>query len=145
MSLIGCYNKKITKEQSSLSEKKVKEDYKLQVQCGKQCKEYFDKEYGNGFINWGSGEQLTSNYTDHYNKKLNKCFIQITSIEVVKNIENKFKRIVTKTLFDLNENNKYASFIQFENDNEPVNCRILEEYCNSIKEWDSLVKPYMED
>lgn len=145
MSVVGCNNQNIIKEQSSLSEKKIKGDYELQKKCGKQCEEYFNKEYGNGIINKGDGEQLISNYTNHYNKKLNKCYILITSTEFIRNMENKIESIRIKTLFDLNENREYGSFIQFENNNKPINCRILEKYCNSEKEWDLLVKPHMED
>jgi hypothetical protein len=43
----------------------------------------------------------------------------------------------------LNENKEYGSLIQFENNKKPNNCRILEKYCNSEKEWDLIVKPYM--
>ena len=136
MSLVGCNNQNIIKEQSSLSV--------FQEQCGKRSNEYFNKEYGNGIINGGDGERLISNYTNHYNNKLHKCYILITSTEFIRNMENKIENIRMKTLFDLNENKEYGSLIQFENNNKPINCRILEKYCNLEKEWDSLVKPYME-
>jgi hypothetical protein len=135
--LVGCNNQNIIKEPSSLSE--------LQEQCVKRSKEYFKKEYGNGIINGGVGERLISNYTNHYNKKLNKCYILITSTEFIKNKENKIENIRVKTLFELNENKEYGSLIKFENNNELINCRILEKYCNLEREWDLVVKPYMEE
>ena len=134
---VGCNNQNIIKEPSSLSE--------LQEQCVKRSKEYFKKEYGNGIINGGDGERLISNYTNHYNKKLNKCFILITSTEFIRNMENKIENIRIKTLFELNENKEYGSLIQFENNNKLINCRILEKYCNLEKEWDFIIKPYMEE
>ena len=138
MFVVGCNNHNTIKEQS-------KEKYELQERCGKWCEEYFNKEYGNGIINGGDGERLISNYTNHYNKKINKCFILITSTEFIRNMENKIESIRMKTLFDLNKNKEYGSLVQFENNNKPINCRILEKYCNSEKEWDLLVKPYRED
>ena len=138
MFVVGCNNQNVIKEQS-------KEKYGLQEKCGKRYEEYFNKEYGNGIINGEDGERLISNYADHYNKKLNKCFILITSIEFIRNMENKIQNIRIKTLFDLNENKEYGSLIQFKNNNKPNNCRILEKYCNSEKEWDLLVKSYMEE
>ena len=135
--LLGCNNQNIIKEPSSLSE--------LQEQCVKRSKEYFNKEYCNGIINCGYEERLTSNYTNHYNKKLNKCYILITSTEFIRNKENKIENIGLKTLFELNENKEYGSLIKFENDNKLINCRILEKYCNFEKEWDLVVKPYMEE
>ena len=35
--------------------------------------------------------------------------------------------------------------LHIENDNKPCRCRILEKHCDSEKEWDLIVKPYMED
>jgi hypothetical protein len=142
--IIGCNNKNIIKEQSFLSEKKIKGDDELQKQCEKHCEEYFKKEYGGGIINGEKGERLTSSYTDHYNKKFQTCFILINSTEFI-NVSGKIESIRMKTFFDVNENREYGSVIQFENDNKPVNCRILEKYCNSEKEWDLIVKPYMEE
>lgn len=144
MSVIGCNNQNIIKEQSSLSEKKIKGDYELQKRCGKQCEEYFKKEYGNGIINGEKGERLISSYINHYNKKFHTCFILINSTEFI-NVQGKIENIKMKTFFDLNENRKYGSLIQFEKDNKPCSCRILEKYCNLEEEWDSLVKPYMEE
>jgi len=137
MSIVGCNNHKIIKEPSSLSE--------LQEQCVNRSKEYFKKEYGNGMINGENGERLISKYTNHYNEKLNKCYILITSTEFIRNKENKIENIGLKTLFELNENKEYGSLIKFENDNKLINCRILEKYCNLEREWDLVVKPYMED
>jgi hypothetical protein len=137
LSLVGCHNQNIIKEQSSLSG--------LQEQCVNRSKEYFKKEYGNGMINGKNGERLISKYANHYNKKLNKCYILITSTELIRNKENKIENIRIKTLFELNENKEYGSLIKFENNNELINCRILEKYCNLEKEWNLVIKPYMEE
>ena len=88
MSIVGCNNQNIIKEQSSLSE--------LQEQCGKQSEEYFNKEYGNGTINTKM-ETTDICYTNHYNKKLNKCFILIKSTQIFKDNENKIENIKMKT------------------------------------------------
>src|SRR5208283_2188684 len=144
MSLVGCNNHNIIKEQFFTSEKKIKGDDELQKECGKKSEEYFKKEYGDGIISGMKGEQLTSSYTDHYNKKFHACFILINSTEFI-NTSGKIESIRMKTFFDLNENREYGSLIQFENDNKPCRCRILEKDYNSEEEWDLIVKPYMED
>ncbi|MFZ1981384.1 MAG: hypothetical protein WAU61_08760 [Smithella sp.] len=144
ISLVGCNNHNIIKEQLSPSEKKIKEDDDLQKECGKKSEEYFKKEYGGGIINGEKEERLTSSYTNHYNKKFHTCFILINSTEF-RNVYGKIESIRMKTFFDVNENRKYGSFIQFENDNKPSTCRILEKDYDSEKEWDLIVKPYMEE
>jgi hypothetical protein len=71
-------------------------------------------------------------------------FHPINSTEFI-NVYGKIESIRMKTFFDVNENRKYGSLIQFENDNKPSTCRILEKDYDSEKEWDLLVKPYMEE
>jgi hypothetical protein len=144
ISLVGCNNHKIIKEQFPPSGEKIKGADELQKQCEKKSEEYFKKEYGGGIINGEKGERLTSSYTDHYNKKFYTCFILMNSTEFI-NMKGEIKSIRIKTFYDLNENREYGSLIQFENDNKPCSCRILEKYCDSEKEWDLMVKPYMED
>jgi hypothetical protein len=60
-------------------------------------------------------------------------------------VYGKIESIRMKTFFDVNENRKYGSLIQFENDIKPSTCRILEKDYDSEKEWDLIVKPYMEE
>jgi hypothetical protein len=144
ISLVGCNNHNIIKEQFSPSEKKIKGDDELQKECGKKSEEYLKKEYGGGILNGERGERMTSSYTNHYNKKFHTCFMLINATEFI-NVKGDIKSIRIKTFYDVNENREYGSLIQFENDNKPNNCRILEKYCNSEEEWDSLVKTYMED
>jgi hypothetical protein len=108
----------------------AKEIYELQERCGKQTSEFFKKEYGNGIASNG----IFSGYQNHYNKKLNKCFIIITSTSPSMKLKN---------LFDFNENKELGSFVV--NKYLPMDCRVFEKKCKSEEEWDSLVKPYMEE
>lgn len=114
--LIGCSNKD--------NERKV--DYQLQKQCGEDSERFFKKQYkefGNSFNGF---------YQNHYNKKLNKCFI----------IVNHNDSPPFKTLFDVNESKIYG-MISSGGDS----CFVLDKKCQnkSEQEWDSLVKPYMEE
>jgi hypothetical protein len=51
----------------------AKEEYELQARCGKQTEEFHKKEFGDGIVTTKDGQAIVS-YTNHYNKKLNKCF-----------------------------------------------------------------------
>ena len=143
MSLVGCNNQNPTKEKSSVQEKRnVKEEYELQDKCGQRTSEFFKKEYGNGIDNSKDGIMM-SGYQNHYNKKLNKCFILITSKDHPK--DKKMDVLLMKNIYDFNENKEYGSFSKFRKDVTPSDCNVLEKTCNSEQEWDSLVKPYMEE
>jgi hypothetical protein len=140
MSLVGFNNQNPTKEQSSVSKITPKDDYELQEKCEKRCDKYFKEDYGNGF-----DEDVISNYTYHYNKKLNKCFILINSIEFIRNIGDKYENITMKTLFEFNENKEYGSLVLFRKNIKTESCFVLDKPCNSEQEWDLLVVPYMEE
>lgn len=142
VSLIGC-NKENPKEQPPVSlstqddERKV--DYQLQESCGKISRELFTEKYGNGLLQMDNQNIIVS-YKNHYNKKLNKCFILVKSETIV-------KREIIKTLItlgDLNENKEYGR-LQFTKENQLVGCALLEQGCKSESEWNLLIKPYMEE
>jgi len=120
MSLVGCNNQKSTKEQST---KSIKEVYELQEKCGKRCEEWVKKDY-NG---------RNCSYKNHYNNKLNKCFILVSCNDGVPH----------ELLFDVNENNNLGGLSDFKKGS--VFCSIMCKECKSKSEWDLLVKPYMEE
>ena len=116
MSLLGCNNKN------------PKEVYDLQVRCGQQCDEYFKKEYGEGDIKQKKELWVHEN---HYNKKLNKCFILLDQIVGSKE----------KELYEINEHKIYGLY-----DGRSTSfCHMLEKKCKSQDEWNKLVNPYMEE
>ena len=124
MSLVGCNNQTPTKEGKSVSQKQLKEEYDLQERCGKRCEEWFKKNY-NG---------MNCFYKNHYNNKMNKCFILINCNEGMGQTQN---------LWDVNENNKFGGLSVFKEGS--VLCSMLGKECKSKEEWDLLVKPYMEE
>lgn len=122
-----------------------KEEYELQEHCGKRAQEIFKQENGNGITNTKDGQALTG-YTNHYNKKLNKCFVLQTTTDLsYKNKQEKKSSSTLITLYDVNENKDYGSFFMRDDDAQPFVCSVLEQACHSKAEWDALIKPYMED
>jgi hypothetical protein len=124
MSLIGCNNQTPTKEQSSVSENKIKFDYELQEKCGKRSEQWVKKEY--------DGLGFSYSHKNHHNKKLNKCFVLVSYTD---------NNVYNEILFDVNENNKLGGFTFYTVGS--IMCHMLGKNCNSRGEWDSLVKPYM--
>jgi hypothetical protein len=123
ISLVGCSDNK------NSDDKKV--NYQLQEQCGKSSEEYFRITYGELF-----GGGWNSEYKNHYNKNMNKCFILVDIVSPIK--------VNRKYLWDVNENKQYG---MFNNSSKGIItwCRVSGKECKSISEWDSLVKSYMED
>lgn len=124
----------------------MKEEYELQEKCGKRCEERFRKEYGKeGYTTDKDGDGMTSGYQNHYNKKLNKCFILITTRTYPKDKDNKLGVYTGKDIYDINENQVIGSFSMFSKSVSSLECRVSERTCKSGEEWDLLVKPYMEE
>jgi len=137
--LVGCNNQNPKTEQSSGSDKKLKEEYELRERCGKYCEDYFRKTYGNGMMSSEYGYENWS-FENHYNKKMNKCFILTNSLVVTKSDKSVNQ---TKELYDVHENKSYGNIITF--NGKVLSCVVLDKQCNSLGEWKSLIKPYMEE
>lgn len=112
-----------------------KEDYELEEKCGKIAAEAFKKEYGNGVWTDNEGHHCISNYTNHYNGKLNKCFLVLSSTCPSKPTYHE------KLLYDINENKEYGTLIQL--GKTTMECDVRNIKCDSEKQWDDFIKSYM--
>lgn len=122
---------------SSESNKSDKDLYDLQDKCRKTTDDTFKKEWGSGIVN-SKDSVMVASYSNHYNKKLNKCFYLLSSTSSSKN-----NVIEMNSLWDIQENKSYA---EFNSDSKGVFfCHVKEYSCNSKKEWDSLIKSYIND
>lgn len=115
ISLAGCNFSSLTKEQYALREK-----------CEKQC-EGWSKSYQQKY----PSDKFS--YENHYNRRLNKCFMLVT-----------YSTSQLKSLKSISENKIYGSFLSRQN-SKTVICNVLENKCKTEKEWNFLVKPYMEE
>lgn len=118
--------------------------YELQERCGKTAAQLFKHDWkvdpGTPMRFPGASESTIPNYRNHYNALLNKCFYLVTSVSWdAKNKESS----TSEDLSDANENKGYGSF--FGARERVVLCQVLSRYCKSKEEWDSLIRPYMED
>ena len=130
ISIVGCNSQQTpTKEKSSISQKEL---YDLQEKCGKLCKEIFNKDYNGGEVLISGVIKVTYSYENHYNKKLNKCFMLLDERNRMGNV---------KTLMDVNENKDYGSIRV--NEGKIMSCYVLNKTCKPTEHWDELVKPYM--
>src|ERR1700676_2225866 len=86
------------------SEKSV---YELQERCGRRAAEWFKKEYGDGISNTKDA-QVFSNFRNHYNPLMHKCFLLLisNSISHRKDKTEKISSTQLETIYDLNDNNE---------------------------------------
>jgi hypothetical protein len=110
-----------------------KEAYELHERCGRRAAEMFEKDFG---PNPNNG-QVLGNYENHYNTRLNKCFIVESTTEFLHD-PGKTTTMKTLELVDVNENKLYGSFNLLE-------CVVNGKTCHSEEEWRTLTKSYMEE
>jgi len=116
------------------------DEYDLQEKCRKSASEFFATHFGSGNTNDDYGRTIDT-YMNHYNKKLNKCFILID--EKVYPKDQLIHMTESRILFDANENKEYGSAGTM-NDGS-FYCDMLNKECCSINEWNTLLEPYMEE
>ena len=116
--------------------------YELQERCGRRATEWFKAEYGNGVTNSKEGQTL-SNFRNHYNARLNKCFVLLmsTSISHKRTATGQIASTTIETLFDLNDNNEYGSFAQVQS--QVMSCYVQDKQCSTKDEWQTLINPYL--
>ena len=122
----------------------AKEDYELKERCGKHAWEYFKKEYGNGMLSFDENVIISARYINHYNKKLNKCIVLVTTKSMPKT-SKEVRTFIDKTLLDITELKQYGQFTKLSTGIQPNQCEVSGRHCSSEIEWDSLVKPYLEE
>jgi hypothetical protein len=116
----------------------LKDEYELKKKCGEEASLYFDSN-GNGKKDNKDVVTIVSVFKNHYNKKLNACYIltettkRITDIGIVEE----------KHLHNLHENDQIAFFSFFKDKDYIAMCKIQDRECKTEKEFDKFVRPYM--
>ena len=139
--------RRITELNSRLEAKSQTASLELQEKCSKQARSDFE-EYG-----WK--KEAFASFTNHYNEKMNKCFILIQSATPSSNSRDGTISI-NKYLFDAFEEKQYGSYSCWEfrhqkdqKKDQIVDCKATlpsgqEQVCRSSYEFDEIVKLYMQ-
>jgi hypothetical protein len=155
--LIGCELpdrvSRLEKENAELKTQIAKDntvrDFDLAAKCSKDARAWFNE-------NWSREKDTTLlNFTNHYNAKLNKCFILVEYHFNSKLADPPgFSWANDMTLTDVYENAKEAHFSQNHVTNwkpkynlaeEVIDCDVQGDKCKTIDEFNKLIRPYMSD
>ena len=126
--------------------------YELQMQCGRDAREWFTYARQSGQLSVKEGV-TRSQFRNHYNARLNKCFLLATSV-----VDDPVYPGAVNTrfqLFDISENVAVAHLQTMTNMLGPkpvvdqvIACGVEEKYCGdgfSAKQWHEAIRPYMEN
>jgi hypothetical protein len=117
----------------------------LEEKCAEIANKFFFgliESYGGkwGFFDnksWGHGY---NDFTSHYNKKLDKCFIRIEFHSFTDETEQAIDIIDVWNVFEGTRIAHLSTPVKL-----PIDCAVAGETCNSPWEFEALIKPYMEE
>jgi hypothetical protein len=115
-----------------------KQIYELRERCGKNAAEYFPRS-----TLCGGTER---SYTNHYNVKLNVCFIDVKETCGAKHAGTNGKLKFAEYLIDIDENKEYGTYYGLAGsiDNKStIMCKVGELDCENVEKFWKLIKPYM--
>jgi hypothetical protein len=131
---------------AEIKKKDTMTDYDLQAKCSRDAKSWFNE-------NWASSrnekQTILLDFTNHYNKASNKCFILV---EYHYSMDKNGSWTNDMTLWDVYENSKYANFgkntmiyfkPQYHSEESVFMCDVLDAKCKTIDQFNDLVRPYM--
>jgi hypothetical protein len=116
--------------------------YTLQERCAAQARRYVKSQGVEQPTTW-NGVYFSADYENHYNARLNKCFMVINiTMKLVRKDKPTLVEI-TSALMDANERRTLGVMVSKNNSTEK--CIIKTEQCNSTATWYALLSEYMED
>lgn len=125
---------KLQQLESKTAEKAKTASLENQAKCAEQARKVFADRSLADPSDW---------YQDHYNSDMTKCFVQIQSF---------YKSMMGRSIYDAFELKEYGSHIRTitKKVNRDMECWVIlpsgeKKYCSSDREFDYLVKVYMED
>jgi len=117
-----------------------------------KCAEVVKKSLGEGGISREKNGDMTSvGYTNHYNKKLDKCFVLISSTTFTHTIKGQAQTQFSQELWNAMEQKEIGSYYSNQVKEGSswkyyINgCKVGDTICQSRGEFEALIKPYMEE
>ena len=115
-------------------------------ELAQQCNDLVAKLYRESWPKAGPDDGgLRAKFESHYNAKLGRCLYLETVSGLVRSPA--LKRILpreTQRLVDAEENRSLGQYDSW-NDAVPVTCWLQDKRCASKREWQGLLKPYLEE
>jgi hypothetical protein len=141
---IGRLEKQVGELQGEVKKNQAVVDYDLQAKCSKDARTWFNE-------NWAGTKAMLLDFSNHYDKALNKCFI---FVEFHYEVGVGGTWVNDMTLWDVYENTKYGTFSQttysslkgeFQMSPRVGTCELLVKKCTTVDEFYKLVNPYLND
>jgi len=116
-------------------------------QCAQNSRERFRSDPGQGILD----AHGTVDFAQHYNARLDTCFLLLT-VSSPENPGGEYgtsPALVARKLIDIKENELYGEYLGQPADTPPpgrvpATCEVMSMFCGSGREWEVLVRNFME-
>jgi len=140
--LVGCDSGNMAKiekqNQEILAQLRRQEQfptYDLEAKCAEEAKHYFGEHW--------RPDKMTAvlNYTNHYNRSLNKCLILVRE-QTFMDANNEWH--IAVILADVHERNEFGLFLESHASTsaQVTKCHVAESPCTSQADFEDRIKPY---
>lgn len=147
----GCGTDRISKLEkenqelkAEISKNQTLADYDLQAKCSKDAKAWFNDTWQR------DKDTILLDYTNHYQKGLNKCFI-LVEYHYYSYLGNG-SSVNDMIAWDVYENSKFANFSEnhivypkptYHTEDKVMTCEAWDKKCKTIDQFNDLVRPYL--
>jgi hypothetical protein len=134
---VGCdLPDRVSKLETEASRRDAAIEYDLQAKCSKEARVWVNE-------NWKvDTNTMTVNFSNHYNKSLNKCFIGVESHSKT----SKLTWVLKMEIWEVQDNVQYGEYGESGEDKNTASvftCEVENQKCNSFTEFDALGKKYL--
>jgi hypothetical protein len=139
---IGKLEKQNQELQAEIKKDHAAAEYDMQAKCAKDSRLWFNE-------NWQRDKNtILLDYTNHYNKSQNKCFIEVE-------YHYRFydqSWVNDMMVWDIYENEKFGTVTvrhmvylkpEYHNEESVSGCEVYGKTCKTVDEFNGLVAPYM--
>ena len=153
--LVGCNTDRIDaleKQNKDLAAKLEAQTNTASLASQKECATQAESAFASG----GWGKEKMASFTNHYNSKMNKCFVEVQNTDAKGATKDGAGILVSREVFDAFEGKEFGNYAWSSRAGKkywevaPFMCYVLSSSgekvtCHSSDEFDALVKIYMED
>lgn len=141
---ISRLEKQTQQLQAQVRKDQAATDYDLAAKCSRDAKAWFKENYS------ADTKTVTLDYTNHYNKSLNKCFVAVEHHYFLWGNFVDGAWVTSIMLWDIYENSRYGNFAQHHLisksqtfSDSVLTCELSDKKCTTVEQFNELVRPYL--
>jgi hypothetical protein len=120
--------------------------YELREKCGKDAQAWYHHYWEEDHTAVKDVRTIGSGFNSHYNERLNKCFVVVSSTTSTHDSTTKATRFLESvSLTDVLENKDLGDFMKSSDMSQPWACGVGDSKCDSQQGFEALIASFMKE